>query len=322
MKFKYKFILSLLLTIILLGLFFYKANLKVVLSSIKNLNFYLIFFATIINLISVYFRILRFKILLLPLKDTPFKTLFVATFGSYFISTIFPGRLGEIIKPLYVAIEEDISKISCFGCAFLDRIFDLFIIFLFFLIFLLTYDLDKGQMFLKNLYRISFLGIFFLFLLFILIYFWSKKGIRLPIFKFLNPYLEKLKEGFHSIKNLKTFLLITFLSILVWLFVSFFTFLILKSFKLDLPFFSTFMLLSVSSIGFAIPTPGGTGGVHKALQVGLVFFYSVDYNLATAISIIGHFFAMFPVAFLGFLSFLIFGIPLSKILNFAKINNR
>ncbi len=322
MKFGYKVILSLLLTIILLGLFFYQSNLKVVLSSIKNLNYPLIFFATIINLISIYFRILRFQVLLLPLKDTSFKTLFVATFGSYFISTIFPGKLGEIVKPLYVAIEEDISKISCFGCALLDRIFDLFIILLFFLIFLLTYDLDKGQMSIENLYRVSFFGIFFLFLLFLFLYFWSKKGIKLPIFKFLNPHIVKLKEGFHSIKKFKTFLLITFLSFLIWLFVSIFTFLILKSFKLDLPFFSTFMLLAVSSIGFAIPTPGGAGGVHKALQVGLVFFYSVDYNLATAISIVGHFFSMFPVAFIGFLSFLIFGIPLSKILNFAKINNR
>lgn len=322
MKNKVNLLLSLSIMIILLWFFFYKTNLSEVFLSLKNVNISLLLIAIIINLLSVILRIFRLKIFLLPIKSTSFKSLFVAIFSSYFISTILPGRLGEISKPLYIAAEENISKISCLTTALLERLFDLFALFIFFLTFLVIYGFENEKISLNTFYNISFYGIFFLFLIFIFFFLWIKIGFPIPIFNFLKPHLEKIKSGLSSFTSLKNIIFAFILTILIWLLVSFFTFLILKSFNLNLPYVASFMLLSVSAIGFIIPTPGGAGGVHKAFQVGLVLFYSLEYNIATAVSIVGHFFAMMPVALVGFLSLLIYGIPLSKILNFAKIDKK
>lgn len=322
MKNKFKLLISLFLTVILLWFFLYKTNLNMVFLSLKNTNIYILFFAVLLNLFSVLLRILRLKIFFLPIKRVSFKTLFIAIFSSYFISTILPGRLGEIVKPLYIAAEENISRLSSLTIAFLERLFDLFALFIFFLTFLLTYSLTNNKVSLDAFYRVSFYGIFFLFLVFVFFFLWLKIGFQIPIFKFLKPYLEKIRYGLSSFTSFKQIIFAFVLTIFIWIFVSIFTFLILKSFNLNLPFISSFMLLSVSAIGFIIPTPGGTGGVHKAFQIGLVLFYSIELNLATAISIVGHFFAMIPVALVGFLSLIVYGIPLSKILNFAKIDKR
>ncbi|MEJ5166703.1 MAG: lysylphosphatidylglycerol synthase transmembrane domain-containing protein [Thermoanaerobaculia bacterium] len=319
MKNSLKILFGLFLTIILLWFFLYKTDLKMVYNLLKGTDLKLIGLAIIFNLFSVILRIFRLKIFLFPIKKTSLKTLFVAIFSSYFISTILPGRLGEITKPLYIAAEEEISRISCLTTAFLERIFDLFALFIFFTIFLFVYNLNNQKIPLQTFYKISFLGIFFLFLLFLLFFLWLKGKLKIPIFNFLKPALEKVKAGISSFKNPKEILLALLLTFLIWINVSLFTYLILKSFKLQLPFIASFMLLSISALGFVIPTPGGAGGVHKAFQVGLVFFYSLEYNLATAVSIVGHFFAMVPVALVGFLSLTIYGIPLSKFLNFAKI---
>lgn len=322
MKNKVKLLLSLLLTVILLWFFLYKTNLNMVFLSLKNTNIYLLFLAVLLNLLSVIVRIFRLRIFLLPIKKISFKTLFVAIFSSYFLSTILPGRLGEIAKPLYIAAEENISRLSSLATAFLERLFDLFTLFTFFLIFLLIYSIKNSNISLNTFYKVSFYGIFFLFLVFIFFFLWLKIGFQIPIFNFLKPYLEKIKYGFSSFTSFKQIILAFILTILIWTLVSLFTFLILKSLGLNLPFISSFMLLSVSAIGFIIPTPGGTGGVHKAFQVGLVFFYSIELNLATAISIVGHFFAMIPVALVGFISLIVYEIPITKILNFAKIDKK
>lgn len=319
MKKKINLFFSLALTFILLWFFFYKTDLKLVFVTLKSTKIYLIILAVFFNLSSVILRIFRLYIFLLPIKKTSFKILFISMFSSYFISTILPGRLGEVTKPLYIAAEEGISKLSCLTASFLERLFDLFALFVFFVIFLFTYNFEKNKIGSETFFKVSFYGIFFLFLIYLFFFLWLKIGFKIPIFKFLKPYLEKIKAGLLSFSNYKYIIFSFSLTFLIWLFVSFFTFLILKSFGLDLPFISSFMLLSVSAIGFIIPTPGGAGGVHKALQIGLVFFYSIEYNTATAISIVGHFFSMIPVALVGFVSLLIYGIPLSKILNFAKI---
>lgn len=322
MRNKVNLFVLLLLTIILLWFFFYKTNLKEIFLSLKNANLSIIFLGIIFNLLSVVLRIFRLQIFLLPIKKTSFKNLFIAIFSSYFISTILPGRLGEISKPLYVAAEENISRLSCITTAFLERIFDLFALFIFFFIFLITYDINSAKIHLNTFYKTSFIGIFFLLLIFLFLFLWLKFEFSLPVFKFLKPYIEKIKSGFKSFTSFKQILFAFLITFAIWIFVSIFTFLILKSFNLNLPFFSSFMLLSISAIGFIVPTPGGAGGVHKAFQIGLVFFYSLEYNLATAISIVGHFFAMMPVALVGFISLVIYGIPLSKILNFAKIDKK
>lgn len=317
MRKKLNFIFCIFLTIFLVWFFLYKSNLKEVFLLLKKTNYSLILFGVIFNISSVLIRIIRTYLLIFPIKKVSFKTLFVSTFGSYFISTILPGRLGEIAKPLYIATEENISKISCLTVAFFERILDLFILFIFFLIFLINYGIENEKMASRSFYKISISGIFILILFFALIFVWHKSNFKIP---FLNKYFEKIKQGFSVIKNLRETFIVFILSLIIWGMISIFTYFVLMSFSLKIPYIASFMLISISALGFIIPTPGGAGGVHKAIQIGLVFFYSLNYDLATAVSIVGHFFSMVPVALIGFLALFFYSIPLSKILNFDKIN--
>jgi uncharacterized membrane protein YbhN (UPF0104 family) len=70
-----------------------------------------------------------------------------------------------------------------------------------------------------------------------------------------------------------------------------------------LPFDASFFVTGVTTVGLAIPTPGGIGGFHKACQLVLTKFYRFDVDSSVAVAVIFHLIGTLPVLVTGLLLF-------------------
>ena len=316
-------ILSFGLFILLGALFFYfflyKSDLGKVWVYMKEARWGLLALGVLANLLSIMARVWRWRVFLAPAKkDISWKILTVATFGGYFISTVLPGRLGEVIRPLYVAAREDISRITCLTTAVVERFLDIMTLLILFGIYLACYRPDTGAYSLKMLMRLATFGIGGAILLFAALFVLASSGSRVWMPKRLRPHFESFRAGLQSLRGIRTAGMLIGTSILIWGLVATNTWCVLWAFHLHPPWMTPFMLMAVSAVGFLIPTPGGVGGVHKAFQMGLVVFHITDYNHATAIAIISHLLAMGPLALVGMIAFAVSGVPLRDMLALAK----
>ena len=302
-------------------LFLFRSDLGKVGQFLHGVRWPLIALGVAANLGSILVRVWRWRILLKPVKADPsMRTLAVATFGGYFISTVLPGRLGEVVRPLYAAAKEDISRVTCLTTAVVERFLDVLALLVLFGIYLFAYRPESSQYSMGLLVRIMAFGIAACLALFAVLFWLVRSNRRLPLPKALRPHLENFRQGLQFLNGWRLVFSTLGLTVLIWVLVAATTWFTLEAFGLHLPWTTPFMLMAVTAMGYLIPTPAGIGPVHKAFQVGLVVFHGVDYNLATAIALVGHAAGMGPIALAGLIGFWWAGVPFREMLRFAKID--
>ena len=72
-----------------------------------------------------------------------------------------------------------------------------------------------------------------------------------------------------------------------------------QAFGIDLPFHTTFLIITFLVVGESIPTPGLVGGFHAFYLLALSEVYGVDRNVAAAASIAAHAFTNMPYLLVG-----------------------
>jgi uncharacterized membrane protein YbhN (UPF0104 family) len=70
-----------------------------------------------------------------------------------------------------------------------------------------------------------------------------------------------------------------------------------------LPFDSSFFISGVTTLGLAVPTPGGVGGFHKVCQLILTTFYGFDIDTSVAVALLFHVVGTVPVLVTGLILF-------------------
>lgn len=232
--------------------------------------------------------------------------MFAGNAVGFTVTAIFPGRLGELAKPLYLAYKERMSKGFVLGTVVVERIFDIFTMCFLVGFFLLARpfyvpDFQAGEEAYSNLYLFGIVGVTFasilLFLTFFL-YFFREKSLSLISF-ILKPFPEKISQKviklssefiqglkfFHSVGNLLIYILLSFV---VWLGIIFYYWLFLRAYNISLPFFLLFPYTFLVMVGASVPTPGMVGGFHYFSKVGLTSLFNVDVTQAVAMTIVVH----------------------------------
>jgi uncharacterized protein (TIRG00374 family) len=318
----FSFGLFLALGFLIFYLFLYQADLHRVGRYLAEADWMLLAAAVAVNLLSIVVRVWRWRVLLRPAKPDPSNiTLAVATFGGYLISTVLPGRLGEVIRPLYVAAREDISRVTCLSTAVVERVLDVLALLILFGIYLFTFRPSTDEYSLELLMRIMAGGIAACLLVFGVLYWLVRTRRELPLPRALRPHVENVRRGLEFLSGARMAGSVLGLTLLIWLCVGLNTWMVVRAFGVSLPLTAPFMLMAVSAVGFLIPTPAGIGGVHKAFQVGLVVFHGVNYDLATAIALVGHALGLGPIALVGLAGFWWAGVPFKEMLRFAKMKD-
>jgi glycosyltransferase 2 family protein len=243
-------------------------------------NIPLILAGTFFEFLHICFRAARWGSLLSTVKpNIRFKNLFSLTIIKYVINVV-PPRSGEIAASILLARKENISSATVIAASVFERILDLFSVFMIFTIYLVAWGLGIGGnteggaaiIFSIRSYSIKALFIFMIGLAVLVLLLrnahWAARvpsRIRIPMMGFL--------EGFRSLQSHGDMLRVILLSIAVWLCITLQTWFLVSSYIKAFPLIGATLIVVMTAVGVAIPTPAGVGGYQYFMSLALINFF-------------------------------------------------
>jgi len=307
------------LTFVFLYFFFQSVDWKEVFSYLTDIKLVFLILLVVFVPGHLIFRAIRWRYLLIhEKKDVKFFNMFAGNAVGFTVTLIFPGRLGEIVKPLYLAKKENISKGFALGTIVVERTFDMAIMCFLLGLFLISkplyssYFQDKKEAF-SNLYLWGLVGFAFASLLLIMtlsFYFFKKKTLSFVTF-ILKPFPHKISQKvlelseefilglkfFHSVGNL---LMYTLLSFAVWMWIIFYYWVLFFAYDISISYFFLIPYTFLVMVGASIPTPGMVGGFHYFSKLGLTSLFNIDSNQAVSMTIIVHAVQLIMTCLIGY----------------------
>jgi uncharacterized protein (TIRG00374 family) len=319
---------SLLLTAGLLALFLWNVDLSEVGHYLQRADAGLLVLACLLALVAYWLRAVRWQLILLPVGRVGHANTLLATAVGYAAMALLPARMGDLVRPLILAQRERKPASALLASILTERIFDLWSVLLFFLVFTIwppdMHELDdSARGALATLGRSSYvvaagllagtgvlLGLFRFQERFVAV-------VTAPVARFSTTWRDRLAgflvhflDGLRVLKRPKDLALTVGASLVIWMVIYLQLHVTLGAFSIDLPFRATYLLVTLTVLGLAIPTPGGVGGFHKAFQLGLSLFFAVELNQATGIAIVHHAICFVPITLIGLLCLPLFGVSM------------
>jgi glycosyltransferase 2 family protein len=265
-------------------------------------------------------RALRWKYLLIHEKrDVKLKNLLSATAIGFAVSYVLPGRVGEIVRPVYLARKENVRVGFVLGTVVVERIFDVITMCALLGIFLLARPLIAADFLIKpeaakllNLWGlIGVAASVVLMALCLLFYFFREKALALasrvlkPFLpaRFLEKVLKLLHEFIDGLKffhSLGTMLIYISLSFVVWLGIILFYWVFFRAYGLALPYVLLIPYVFITGVGASFPTPGMIGGFEWFSILGLTTLFGIDPNQAAGLTIVVHAVQLVVTCLLGY----------------------
>jgi uncharacterized protein (TIRG00374 family) len=252
-------------------------------------------------------RAARWHVLIAPEKlDVRFRNLLAANIIGFTVSALFPGRLGELVKPLYLARKENLRPGFAVGTVVVERIFDMFTMCLLLGLFLLARPLFAstwpiGQEAGERLAFWGTLGIAVaasILTVTLLLYFCREKAVRVVAF-LLKPLPERARnasirllgeflDGLKFFRNGSHFALYALLSLVVWLGIVLYYWVFLFAYHVRVPYFLVVPYVFLTAFGASIPTPGMVGGFHYFSKLGMVLLFGLEAGRAAGLTLVFH----------------------------------
>ena len=297
------------LTFGLLFFFFRSVEWGEVLGYMDDIDLKLFIVLLLLVPVNFVFRAIRWNCLLKHEKEgVSFYNRFAGNAVGFAVTFLFPARLGELVKPLYLAQKEGLKKGLVIGTVVVERMFDLFnmcfLLGVFFVsrpLYTSIFNIEIEQEAYSNLALWGIIGMAIavvMLLVTLSLYFFKEKTLKLIAF-FLKPLSQKWRETimnlidefieglkfFHSVGDVFIYI---FWSLVVWINIAFFYWIWLIAFDVRVPFFYIFPFVFLTMVGASIPTPGMAGGFDWFSKYGLTTLYGVEANLAIGMTLVVH----------------------------------
>ncbi|NOZ79984.1 MAG: flippase-like domain-containing protein [Acidobacteria bacterium] len=310
--------ISLALMVVLLVFFLWNVNLADVAKTLEDANPWWMLAAVGIALVSYWLRAVRWGMILRPVGHARHSSLVIVTAVGYAAMTLLPARMGDIVRPLLLARRDRLVVSGTLASIVTERLFDLWSVLVFFLLFvffppamtmtakarhdlhllsLTGYVLGAGLI----LGSLAALGMFRYQERFIA---WITRPIGRFIPRWHQPvqhFLYHFLEGLKVLQRPRDLVETLAMSLLLWWLIFWQVKAVLLAFGLAMPLRAGYLIVTLAVIGLAIPTPGGIGGFHKGVQLGLASFFGVGLDRATGIAIAYHASCFLPITVIGLL---------------------
>lgn len=315
------FALSFLLTIVFLYIAFHNVDFSSVIKIVSHSSLIFISLFLFVQMLSHFLRAVRWKIIIYSVKkDAKIKNLFGALMVGYGVNCVLP-RVGEVTRAVLVGKWEGLSRTALFGTVIVERVIDIISFALTILISVYLYS-DKLYIsfpWLKTSLLITFI-IMFAFVVFLILLIRYKEKFYSIFVKLLSRLsvnmaeksahiFNMLTEGFASLKGVKNYTLTIILSVIImvlYAYSSYLGFFIIGMQHIKpVNFEMGWILNSISSIGVAIPTPGGTGSYHTLAKSTLVLLYGFSDEIGLAYAFITHILSYFLFIFYALVVFFV-----------------
>lgn len=339
---------GLLLSGIALYVVFKNISLLEVVDYLKTVNYWWVFPAVAIALMSFFIRVVRWQLLLSPFKKTGFWSAHHPLMIGFMLNCLLPGRVGELARPAIFYKKERVSFSKVLATVGAERVFDVVVLLLSFVIVLATVDISPnlnqtfGDYHL-NKATLEMLGMTTLKLALGLIACIALISVRqsrmlirrtilsLPGLLFFagNDFRAKIREklcvrlakivdnvasGFDLLKSPKKVGLCLGLSFLVWAVagVSYYV-MALGCPGIGLSFFEIYATMVILCFFISLPSAPGFWGLWEAGGVFGLMIFGVSAKEAAGFTVVNHVFQMVPVIIVGLISAIITGVSLVRV---------
>ena len=266
-------------------------------------------FLLVIPMAALHFvtRAVRWHVLVAREKlDVRFRNLVAGNIVGFTVTDLFPGRLGELVKPLYLARKEGLRPGFAVGTVVVERIFDMSTNCLLLGLFLLARPLFAGSWPIAPeaaeqltiwgsvgvAVAVAFLGAT------LALYFFKERALgafgfvlkplpakaREAVLRVLREFIEGLKF-FHSGSQIALY---GFLSLVVWLGIALFYWVLFFAYRVHVPYFLVIPYVFLTGVGASIPTPGMVGTFHYFSKLAMVLLFGLEAGRAAGLTLVAH----------------------------------
>ncbi|MEE2792527.1 MAG: lysylphosphatidylglycerol synthase transmembrane domain-containing protein [Acidobacteriota bacterium] len=264
---------------------------------------------------SFLVRVKRWQLLLVPLGRVGFEAAASATAIGFATNALLPGRLGEIVRPYLLARREHLGASAALATIVVERFLDLITIVLLLGVFVLFFGdalpkTDEGL--LAGLKAGGLLAgvVAVVGLAFVTVAAREPQRVSAGVAVLerrllgrtgssVRRFIVRFVSGL-AITAKPDLLLRAFgWSVVVWGFCAVAAWCTCAAFGILLPPSGSLLLTALMALGVAVPTPGGVGGFHAVVQVGLTSFFLAQVNAAAGVALVLHVVAFGPVTVAG-----------------------
>jgi uncharacterized protein (TIRG00374 family) len=236
---------------------------------------------------------------------------------GYMMNNVLP-RAGELARPYTIGKLETISGGAAFGTIVFERIMDTVTFLLLVVAMPLVYHgpLRESFPWLTEAGVMIALVVFPLIVLLVTLMYrrdWTDTILRVAMRilpkKFsarMDRLVHNFLDGFLFLKHPSNFLIIIVLSILIWFLYAVQMYLALFAFGIQgvVGLGGAIVLLAISSIGVAMPTPGATGTYHAFTSQTLISLFGIDGAVSLSYATVTHAVNFIAVTVIGVYFFL------------------
>lgn len=283
----------------------------------KGARFDLLLLAVTLTFVMALVRAERWQYLLAPLGHTRFWVAFRTTILGFAVSYILPARAGEVVRPYLLARKERLPATAVFATVIVERMLDLVAVLLLLGVFFAVLQRGEAaaapwlyQAILFGGLAIAPVGIGILVTMFMMAGHPERlHGLVLKMERVLPSRLARavagfartFAEGLAVVRRPRRLVIAMLWSLVLWLAIAGQLWVIVRAFDIAFPPAGALVITAMLVVGVAVPTPGGVGGTHEALRLGLTSFYAADNDAAVGAAIVQHAVNFVPYLALGLL---------------------
>ncbi len=254
------------------------------------------------------FRVWRWRALLAPTAaDVSFRAAFVAVVVGYLTTWAVPGRLGELVRPLLLSSRAKVPLGPCIGTVVADRLLDAATLAALFAVGSFTTPLVGPAAQHADLLRrgsvVLVVGAAVGLAAMLALARWSpalgpriERGPR--ALRWIAHMAVEVSHGATALARPRLAVRVAFHSLAAWLSIALGTWLGIRAVGAELSFGAVLVILPMLALGVALPTPGGAGGYHGAMKVGLVAF-GIAESVAVSAGLVIHVLITVPILVTG-----------------------
>ena len=269
--------------------------------------------------IAVWIRSWRWHYLIKPLKEVPTTTMFPITVIGYMGNNIFPARLGEVLRAVFLKRRENVPISASLATIIVERIFDGVVMLAF--VFLNLSELAKltgDSGFVGNIQQVAiigtgvFIGALAIFLLAAMFPQVTSKIGRWFISKLLPASLQektlgimdKFLDGLESLRSPFNVLMVFFTSAIIWLLETVKYWFVMHAFNFSVSFFALMLMNGIVNLATTIPSAPGYVGTFDAPGIAVLTAYGIEHATAAAYTLVLHAALWLPITLLGLFYFI------------------
>jgi glycosyltransferase 2 family protein len=257
--------------------------------------------------LSLAVRAYRWRLLFYPQTDLRFGNVFGALNAGYFVNTILPARLGEVVRAVMIGRLEGVRTAHALSTVVVERVLDLLTTIV--ILGLLIPFVSLPEESVTPLIVATGLAVAALALMIVA---GANAALthrlariitaRLPArwAERLHHLLDSVLDGFKVLSNMGVAVRLILLSAVIWVIIAAAMECMLLAFHLDLPVTAPLFVLALIQLSFIIPsTPGHVGVFQFAAVEALRIGFAVDPNAALSFALVTNVVSFAPPALLG-----------------------